>query len=152
MAYVDETNDDKFKQLERLLTDNGSGENEYLRLFLVKRHVCEGHGSWTYDPVGVSLDPANWSGAIFITELYNDNDDERYIDLGLQPSNDSLLHELGHVLMQEGTHYNDPGNMNFFHESACMTDDSILPRKALRMCGELLWPNYLVQSDTEIAQ
>ncbi len=147
MAYVNDVDEKKYKQLEKLLL-NGAGPEKYLRLFLVKAHVTGGYGSWTYDPISELSNADVWSGAIFITELYNDNDDDRYVDLGLDPSNDSLLHELGHVLMQEGAHYNDRSGKNFFHEKAEMTDDTIFPFQVLRMRGEALIPNYLIKKSS----
>ena len=142
-AYISEATDKKNDELYQLLSQNGAGPNKTLRLFLVKTHLG-GHGSWTYDPI-TDLDPDVWGGAIFITELYNDNDDLRYADLGFLPSNDSLLHELGHVLMQESTHYNG-SQLNFFHDSAEMTDDTIFPQQVFRMRGEVPeTPIYLVR-------
>lgn len=143
MAYVDDVDAKRSKQLEKLLL-NGSGANKFLRLFLVKTHVPERHGSWTYDPVSDCNIVDVWGGAIFITELFNDNNDKRYVDLGLLQSNDTLLHELGHVLMQEGTHYTGTAK-NFFHEKAELTDDTILPFQVSRMRGEAPIPNYLVK-------
>ncbi len=102
--------------------------------------------SWTYDPINDD----NWEGAIFITELFNDNSDEAYETRGYLASNDSLLHELGHVLMQEANHFQG-SSKNFFHEKSEETDDSITQTQIKRLRGEdssrpADAPNYLTQA------
>ncbi len=138
LAYVSDGN------VEQLL-QHGVAQNKNVRLFLVKAEVSDRIGSWTYDPIPTGNDPAIWSGAIFITELYNDNDDNCYISLGFEPTNDSLLHELGHVLMKEGTHFEDPADptkKNFFHKEAKYTNDEILPSQVARMRNEASIPPF----------
>src|SRR3990167_8485842 len=52
-----------------------AGLNE-LRLFLIKEDGLYGLQSWTYDPFNHNDFPEIYSGAIFITEAFNCNDDK----------------------------------------------------------------------------
>ena len=147
LAYVYQGIPNGYDNLVRLLTDNGSGPNKQLRVFLVKVDFDYRNDSWTYDPVADSADEDIWGGAIFITELYNENTDSVYRDLGYPPSSDSLLHEIGHVLMREANHYNGP-QRNFFHEDALKLDDTIFPSQISKL-RDLTAPGpsrYLVQA------
>jgi len=94
-----------------------------IRVFLVSEDLDYQNDSWTYDPL---LEPAgiHWKNAIFITDRFSKNDDQHYEDLGYLPSADTLLHELGHVLMQEATHVFGP-KTNFFHEDSEFADDTL---------------------------
>ena len=136
-AYVaadDPTNlaSPKTQELRDLL-DNGqqAGTDKTLRVFLIKTELDSNHGSWTYDPINDD----DLEGAIFITELFNDNSDEAYEAQGYLASNDSLLHELGHVLMQEASHF-DKDQFNYFHKYSEKTDDSITTEQIERLRGE----------------
>jgi hypothetical protein len=98
-----------------------------LRIFLVKVNVEQNYGSWSF----VAHD--EWyRGTVFVTELYNDNSPEVYTAMGLLEGNDSLLHELGHVLMHEENHYNGH-RLNFFHEQPERTDDTMFEDQIRRM-------------------
>ena len=135
-AYVYYDQDVGYMNLRELLK-NGADSGK-LRIFLVKVDVSEHSGSWTYDPIdSVESDeyPNLWRGAIFITEQFNDNSDQRYKDMGYPESSDTLLHELGHVLMQDETHYSGD-KYNFMHELPEYLDSTIFPSQVSRMRGD----------------
>ncbi|MEW8050187.1 MAG: hypothetical protein AB2809_07400 [Candidatus Thiodiazotropha sp.] len=124
-----------------LITKYCSSPKNRIRIFLVKADLDHRNDSWTYDPLEDSANTAVWGGAIFITELFNDNSDERYVDMGYLPTNDSLLHEIGHVLLQDKRHYNGPKN-NFFHAKSEMTDDTIHSSQIKIMRKTLMRESY----------
>ncbi|MCA9110930.1 MAG: hypothetical protein KDA52_13350 [Planctomycetaceae bacterium] len=131
------------QNIHRLLA-YGAGPEKTLRLFLVKWDADNRYGSWTFDPLDQGLDVDLWGGAIFITELFNDNDNDRYVDMGYLPQNDTLLHEIGHVLLQEKDHYSGP-HYNFLHEDSSWADDTIFPDQIAKMHGDGTAPSpYLV--------
>ena len=149
MAYVgahhpeDLTNPKTLELRALLVNGQQTCANKTLRVFLIKAELDQNYGAWTYDPINDD----DLEGAIFITELFNDNSDEAYEAQGYLASNDSLLHELGHVLMQEAKHFQG-NSKNFFHEMAEATDDSITTAQVKAMRGENTnrtsdAPNYL---------
>lgn len=109
------------------------GSLSSLRIFLVQKDAQYGNESWTYDPVYDKTAPSFWRGAIFITEIWADNSNRSYAQGGFQPTADTLLHELGHVLMQQADHLKDRRNNNFMHNWAEHLDDTITPAQVLRM-------------------
>ncbi|MCG7872450.1 MAG: hypothetical protein JAZ11_10160 [Candidatus Thiodiazotropha lotti] len=131
-AYVNVDTEAGYQNHVDLLKSYRPIAESRLRIFLVKADISYQHGSWTYDPIASPQDEEIWRGAIFITELFNNNSDQSYVDMGYLPNNDSLLHEIGHVLMQEKDHYDGP-HSNFFHSRAEMTDDTIFPSQIHRM-------------------
>ncbi len=107
-------------------------ESGLLRLFLIREDRYYGLQSWTYDPYDLATYPPFYRGAIFITQAFNENSDEHYVQMGYQPTNDTLLHELGHVLMQSGDHYREQVD-NFFHESGDRTNDAMTDEQIARL-------------------
>ena len=121
------------------LLNNGSGANKLVRIFFVKADLdnTPRNDSWTYDPL---LDPQAedlWGGAIFITELFNDNSNDRYEDMGYLKTNDTLLHELGHVLMQEENHYAGPQRSFVSALQGSAFQGFAFQRFLSRLCGRL---------------
>jgi len=132
LAYVDDVEGPQQNIYQLLAYGAGPVDDKTLRIFLVKNHIRTCDGSWTYDPVDEPDDEYLWGGAIFITELYNDNSDECYYQLGYPETSDSLLHELGHVLMQQKEHYDGP-YCNFLHIESAQLDDTIFADQIERM-------------------
>lgn len=120
------------KDVELLLTTAPYVPKPTLKVFLIKKDLTHQLDSWTYNPLIDSENHSPWEGVIFINELFNTNTDEHYKKLGYLPSNDTLMHELGHILLDRADH--DKGSeFNFFHDLAEKTNDHISSEQRQRM-------------------
>lgn len=97
--------------------------SDYVKLILVKEDQVYQNESWTYDPLPIDEDSELYRGLIFITEKWANNKDSIYERRGYHPRNDTLLHELGHLLGGVVDHTRGPAN--FMHEDTLLADDTI---------------------------
>lgn len=121
---------------------HGSGLDQPLRLFLVKSNA-NGSFAWTYEPVDISKDEWLWGGAIFLTEYWRDTSDQSQIAKNYHAMHDSILHELGHVLLRQSTDFDMGKVYNFMNKNIAYLDDTIAPEQARKMRGE---PPYAPRS------
>ena len=81
-----------------------------------------GHESWTYDPLSSASFNDLYRNTIFITDDWRVNTDEVYERAGFLPTNDTLLHELGHILARQDEHNKD-SEKNVMHENPALAND-----------------------------
>lgn len=134
-AIVDPKTPAALADLKDLL-QNGSGLDQPLRLFLVRANHENGSYAWTYDPVNINKDERLWGGAIFLTEFWRDSSDQSQIAKKYHAKHDSILHELGHVLLRQAGDFEMGEVFNFMNKNISYLDDTICPEQGRKMRGE----------------